>query len=110
MVAPIFRGWRTFNESIILDGVVKTPVYVVVAGLVNARRTLCTPALNQHHYAYYTEVLYLAILANKSSFYEIIILDGTHTGIGFFHDRFVVLKSLTDMIFFWHTADTLLVL
>ena len=33
------------------DGVVKIPVFVVVAGLVNTRRTVCTPALNQRLYA-----------------------------------------------------------
>ena len=59
------------------DGVVKTPVYVVVAGLVNAQRTVCTLALGVCAYLTNatrppTEVLYLAILANKSTFYVLV--------------------------------------
>jgi len=33
------------------DGVAKSPIYCVVAGSANARRTLCTPARGRNHHA-----------------------------------------------------------
>ena len=44
-----------------LDGVAKSPIYCVVAGSANARRTLCTSARGRHHHALYIELLCLAI-------------------------------------------------
>jgi hypothetical protein len=42
--------------SLNLDGVVKSPIYCVVAGTANARRTTCTPAFGRHHHALYLEL------------------------------------------------------
>ncbi|GEM_PF-4329813 len=39
------------------DGVAKSPIYCVVAGTANARRTPCAPPLGRHRYALYIELL-----------------------------------------------------
>ena len=55
-----------------LNGVAKSPIYGVVAGTANARRTTCTPPHGRTRYALYIELLCLAILSIEPTFYEFI--------------------------------------